>query len=58
MKASFCWNSRRWVIFMWGSKIKTCKYPPIGAECEGCGYYEEREVTNYYKERYGFLSHC
>ena len=56
MKASFCWNSRRWVLFMYGSNTKTCKGPPIGANCDNCGYYEEREMTEYFKKRYHFFT--
>jgi len=56
MKTGFCWNSKRWILFMYGSKIRTCKCPPIGSCCDECGYYEHREETKYFKTKYGFIN--
>jgi len=52
MKAGFCWNSRRWIVFMFaGGGTETCPLPPACSQCDQCGYYEEREVTKYYKRK-------
>lgn len=51
MKAEFCSNSRRWVLFMvilpW-----TCPNKDENNCRElGCGYYEMKEVTRWYLEK-------
>ena len=55
MKADFCWNSKRWIVFMLGRNIGTCPYPPTGSCCDECGYYEMREVTNWFKRKYRLI---
>ena len=52
MKAGFCWNSRRWILFLIADGgVKSCHSQPCGSECDNCGYYESREVTEYFKKR-------
>lgn len=55
MKSGFCWNSKRWILFMYYSGIKTCKYPPIGSCCDECGYYEDKEVTKWFIKKYNSI---
>lgn len=40
---------------MYGTNIKTCKYPPIGSLCDECGYYEERKKTEWFKKKYSLI---
>jgi hypothetical protein len=52
MKAGFCWNSRRWIVFFIASGgSKSCHLQPVGSQCDQCGYYEPREVTEHYKRK-------
>ena len=49
-KHAFCWNSRRWLVFMdlVGKYPATC---PNKGDCDGCGYFEEREPTEYLERK-------
>jgi len=44
--AGFCWNSRRWLAFMF-HEPNTCSH----CECvyQDCDYYEERVPSKWYK---------
>jgi len=44
----FCHNSRRWTVFMMFHQPETCTYPNAFKGCEGCGYFEKREPTDYF----------
>lgn len=45
----WCWNSRRWLILgAW--ELSSCPYPDImRIACVGCGYYEDKPVTKYFR---------
>ncbi len=57
-KVGWCWNSRQWVDFM---VILPHSCPQCGFQgnrwCanDGCGYYEERKPSPWYKEKLNIL---
>lgn len=55
MKAGFCWNSKRWIVFAIMDNIKTCVIPPFGSNCNQCGYFEERETTKHFDKKYRII---
>jgi len=60
MKEGFCWNSRMWIVTMIARGVpKTCPYYEEQLMmCDRCGYYEEREVTEYRKRLEKILKSC
>ena len=52
-REEFCWNSRRWVIWMamLNSIPSTCPYNIANSGCAGgsCGYHEMRKPTKHFK---------
>jgi len=53
-KVAWCQNSRRWLVFMdlIGRYPKTC---PYNGDCDGCGYFEERQPSKYLLRKEGLL---
>ncbi len=48
----FCWHAKIWLGF-YGS---TC--PLNKDDCEGCGYYEDREPTQYFINKRHAITAC
>jgi hypothetical protein len=58
-KAPYCLNSRKWLDFEFYGMPKSCPYSGFqgASDClyDRCGYYEEREINNYYKNKMRIL---
>ena len=58
-KVPWCQNSRRWLDFEFYGASRGCPYKDFmgDGDCkyEGCGYYELREPTAYYRRKIWIL---